>query len=60
MIGRIGLATLAAINLVGWMSEGRAFDPQSATDELAQFLREDIQRQRARAQERRLRPPAGP
>jgi hypothetical protein len=50
MIRGIGLSTLAAINLWGWMPEVRAFDYQSATDELAQSLREDIQRQRQRAQ----------
>lgn len=50
MIKRIGLVLLTAVNMLGWPPEGRAFDTQSATDELAQFLREDIQRQRARAQ----------
>jgi hypothetical protein len=50
MIKGLGLVLLTAVSVVCWPPEGRAFDPDQATDELAQYLREDIQRQRARAQ----------
>ena len=50
MLKQIGLAGLTPIGLVIGHPVSWAFDAQSAMDELAQFLREDIQRQRARAQ----------
>jgi hypothetical protein len=40
MIKRVGLAALIAVSMMGSLPEGRAFDTQSATDELAQILRE--------------------
>jgi len=49
MIRKIGSAALIALGVIIGPSGSRAFDVQSATDELAETLREDIQRQRARA-----------
>jgi hypothetical protein len=50
MIRKIGSAALILLGVIIGPSGSRAFDVQSATDELAESLREDIQRQRARAQ----------
>jgi hypothetical protein len=50
MIRKIGSAGLIILGVIIGPPGSRAFDVQSATDELGQFLREDIQRQRARAQ----------
>lgn len=48
MANRIEVIAVALLGLAGGQSASMAFDTQSATEELARHLREDLQRQRAR------------
>jgi hypothetical protein len=50
MIRQICWIGLTLVGIVVGLPQVKAFDVERATDELAQSLREDIQRQRARAQ----------
>ena len=50
MISKIGSAVLILLAAMIQPSRAVAFDTDAALDELGQYLREDIQRQRARAQ----------
>jgi hypothetical protein len=50
LISKFGSAALILLGMVFGPSRAPAFDTETAIDELGQYLREDIQRQRARAQ----------
>jgi hypothetical protein len=50
MISKIGPTALILLAVTAGAPRAAAFDTEAARDELGQYLREDIQRQRVRAQ----------